>query len=240
METYRVQKLIAKSGLCSRRKAEKLIEEEQVTVNDIIIKLGEKCFETDIIKVNQKQIYFNLKDLKYIILNKKEGYITTKSDQQNRKTIFDLIDKKDYQEDLFPVGRLDKETSGLIIITNDGNLTQNIIHPSKKIDKKYIAQIDKELCLNHKKTLENGILLDKNQLKPCRINHIKDLIYSITISEGRKRQIRRMFKNQGYNVIKLHREKIGNLNLNELNLKKGEYKIVSKEFIISKIFNKKS
>lgn len=236
MTKARVQKFIALSGLCSRRKAEELIEDERVMVNNKIVKLGDQCLPTDIIKVNNKVINFNLDDKIYIILNKPRGYVTTKNDEYGRETVFDLIKKDDKKSNLFSVGRLDKDTTGLLILTNDGDLTQKIIHPSKKIAKEYEVELNKILEDSSKKRIEAGLILDDVKLSECKIERIAKKTYNVTIWEGRKRQIRRMFEQRYCKVRKLHRRKIGNLDLEKLNLNLGEYRLVTKDFLENNIF----
>lgn len=235
-QLQRVQKFIALSGYCSRRKAEELIEQKKVTVNDKLISLGDMCCDKDTIKINGKKIQFNIDDKIYIILNKKKGYVTTKSDELNRKTIYNLLDKKDNKKNLFSVGRLDKETSGLIILTNDGDIAQKIIHPSSKIAKEYIGTLNHPLDGKDKISIEKGLILDDIKLSPCKIRRLCQKKYLIKIYEGRKRQIRRMFEQKSYKVTDLKRIKIGGLDLRSLNINEGEYKIVSlKE--IENVFN---
>jgi 23S rRNA pseudouridine2605 synthase len=232
----RVQKFIALSGLCSRRKAEVLIEEGRVKVNGEIISIGDQCLETDVIKVDDKEIKFNTQDLIYILLNKSKGYVSTKSDEFDRKTIYDFLDPKDNRDNLFSIGRLDKDTSGLIILTNDGQLTQDIIHPSKSIAKDYIAVLNHELTPSSLKVLEAGIELDDVQLRKCTIKKISDKKYKITLYEGKNRQIRKMFEKLDYEVVNLHRIRIGGLDLKELNIGFKDYVLVSKKFVEEKIF----
>ncbi len=232
----RVQKFIALSGLCSRRKAEILIEEKRVKVNGNLVKLGDLCSENDDIRLDSKKISFNLKNNVYIVLNKPIGYISTKSDEYARKNIYDLIKKKDLPDKIFSVGRLDKDSSGLLILTNDGEFCEQIIHPSKNIAKEYEIELNRVLDDKHKEKIEEGLILDEIQLSPCKIIRISKKKYTVIIWEGRKRQIRRMFEQKHYKVFKLHRHKIGGLNLNLLNIREGEYKFVTKEFLNNTIF----
>lgn len=237
MEEQRVQKFISLSGIASRRKAEELIEQGKVKVNGKVISLGDKCLPTDKIEVENKKIHFNTKDKTYIILNKSYGVVTTKSDELGRKNIFDLLKPKDRQDNLFSVGRLDKDTTGLLILTNDGDFNQQIIHPSKKISKEYIIKIDRELENQDKIQIQKGIELDNYKLKRTFIKPIGEKTYLVKIYEGRKRQVRRMFEEFDYNVLKLTRIRIGNLDLKDLNLKLGEYKIVTKDYLLKNIFD---
>ncbi len=231
----RVQKFISISGFASRRKAEDLIRNGRVKVNGKIINLGDKCFPNDLIEIDNKKINFNLNEKIYIVLNKKVGYTSSKSDEFNRKTIYNLLKPSDNKSNLFSVGRLDRNTSGLIILTNDGGLSQRIIHPSKKIPKEYVIGLNKKLKNEDRLKIENGLILDGFQLSKCNIYPLGSN-YRIIIYEGRKRQIRRIFEMVGYEVISLKRTRIGNLNLNLLNLKEGEYKLVKKEFLEKNIF----
>lgn len=237
-EKTRVQKFIALSGLCSRRNAEELIKEGKVKVNGETISIGDSCLKSDKIEVNDKEISFNLNDMVYIVLNKSSGYVTTNEDEFGRKTVFDFLDEKDKRDNLFSVGRLDKDTSGLLILTNDGEFAQNIIHPSKEIAKEYIVITNKELRREDQTKLEEGVYLDGYQLKPTEIRRIGENKYIVIIYEGRKRQIRRMFEELEYTVENLHRIKIGNLDLKELALGFKEYAFVTRKFLEEKIFQK--
>lgn len=233
---HRVQKFIALSGLCSRRKAEELISEGKVTVNGKKISLGDKANFKDIIEVSGKKISFSF-NFEYIVMNKKKGYITSKKDELNRKTVFDLLKPKDNQSNFFSIGRLDKDTTGLLIITNDGNFAQRIIHPSSSIPKVYNATLNRELNSKDLKLISGGLLIDKYKLKPCKIKKVDSCVYNVTIYEGRNRQIRKMFSQRGYDVIALHREKIGNLSISNFKLKQGDYIKLPKKELEKSLFN---
>lgn len=221
----RVQKYIQLSGLCSRRKAEDLIAKHKVKVNGKTVKLGDKCLPTDEIEVEGRKIKFKSDSKIYIVLNKPKGYVCSKDDPHNKETIYDLVPKN---RSLFSIGRLDKDTTGLIILTNDGKFSQNVIHPSKKIEKTYELDLDKKLSEDDKLAIENGLILDGQRLSKCKIKHFKENRYQIKIFEGKKRQIRRVFEMKNYKVTKLNRVAIGNLKLSSFNIKVGNYKIVDK------------
>lgn len=227
MEKARVQKFIALSGLCSRRKAEELIEQDRVKVNGTISKLGDQCSPTDSIYVDGKKIKFDISDKVYIVMNKSKGFVCSNEDKYNEKTVFDLIDKRDFKSGLFSVGRLDKDTTGLLILTNDGDFAQKVIHPSSKIKKEYIANLNRNLENKDKVNIENGLILDGIRLSSCKIKEIGDKLYLVSIWEGRKRQVRRMFEMKNYNIFSLRRVRIGNLDLKSFGLNIGEYKVVS-------------
>lgn len=230
----RVQKFIAQSGYCSRRKAEILIEKGLVKVNGKTVSLGDHCLESDVVEVEGKQIETSLEKI-YIILNKASGYVTTRSDEFGRKTVYDLLKKEDMKMGLFTIGRLDKDTTGLLIITNDGEFSQKVIHPSSSITKTYSFILDKKLKDDDRRTIEKGLFLDARKLSPCKIRNMKNL-YEIEISEGRKRQVRRIFEMRGYEVRELKRVAIGGLRLDDFSLREGEYAKVRKEEL-EKIFH---
>ncbi len=223
----RLQKVIASSGYCSRRKAEELIVSGKVKVNGCIVtELGTKVSGNDEIMISNKVI--SREEKEYIILNKPRGVVTTTDDDKKRKTVLDLIntDKR-----LYPVGRLDYDTTGVLLITNDGELTNLLIHPKSNIDKMYVAKVegffDKKSCL----TLERGVVIDgirtsksKVKLKKYDKKTNTSIVY-ITIHEGRNHQVKKMFESVGFKVIKLKREVFAGLTV--AGLKSGEYRYLS-------------
>lgn len=222
----RLQKIIAESGLCSRRKAEQLILEGRVRVNGVIIDtLGCKASFNDEILVDNKPLK---KEEKLVyILNKPKNVISSSSDDKGRKTVIDLIDSK---KRIYPLGRLDYDSSGLILLSNDGDLMQKIIHPKNKIEKVYEVKIDGLITLQEINKLEKGIRIDNYVTAPSSFKLIKTnqnkktSFLQVTIHEGKNRQIRKMFKAVGYNVIDLKRIKEANISLG--NLKAGEYRLL--------------
>lgn len=228
MKELRLQKFLAHSGVASRRKAEELIVLGRVKVNErIITELGAIVGEGDIIKIDDKEIQREKKI--YVIINKPSGIITSVKDQFNRTTVIDLL--KEYKEyRLYPVGRLDYDTEGLLLITNDGDLTNGLLHPKYKIPKTYFVILNKPIKQIDIKSLENGIELEDGPTQPAKVKIIDKNKVEITITEGRNRQVRRMFEHMGYNVVKLIRIKFSFLTIEGLatgqyrELKEGELK----------------
>lgn len=221
----RLQKVIANSGYTSRRKAEELILKGLVTVNgEVINTLGYKVNGNDEITIEGNSINKNI-NKEYYLLNKPREVICSVSDDKNRKTVVDLIDTK---ERIYPVGRLDYDTTGVILLTNDGELANKLMHPKNEIEKVYIAKIDGILKEEDFHKLRKGILIDDRLLK---IDHFKvkkqDIekntsLVEVTIHEGRNHIIRKLFEKLGFDVIKLHRASYAFLN--DSLLKSGEYR----------------
>jgi len=224
----RLQKLIAQTGFCSRRKAEEYIEKGLVKVNgNIVREMGFKASMSDSIVVNGTPLN-NKEDKVYFLLNKPRGIIASAFDDKKRKTVVDLIncDKR-----IYPVGRLDYDTTGLIILTNDGELTNLLIHPSNEIEKLYIAKIEGIPNKGDLLTLKNGVFIDGRKTSKCKVKMKKidkknnNSLIEIILHEGRNHQVKKMFEAIGYKVLKLKREKFGFLDLN--GLKSGEYRQLS-------------
>jgi len=220
----RLQKFIANSGYCSRRKAEELINSGKVKVNGTtVIEMGFKVSGNDVISIDGKVLTKENKE--YILLYKPKGVVTTTNDEKNRKTVLDLIES---EKRLYPVGRLDYDTTGILLLTNDGDLTNLLIHPKNEIDKVYIAKINGIMDGNQIKSLEKGVLIDGHKTAPCKVKIRKkdkknnNSIVELTIHEGKNHQVKNMFKAIGFDVIKLKRERLAFLNLT--GLKPGEYR----------------
>lgn len=226
----RLQKVIAQAGIASRRKAEELILEGKVKVNGEVIKeLGTKVSESDKVEVNNKPIEKETK--KYYLLNKPRGVITTTNDEHGRKTVTDLIETS---ARIYPVGRLDYDTTGAILLTNDGEFANILMHPSNKIDKVYLAKLEGIIKGEQINALKNGIMLDDVLVKASRVKLKKvnqensTSMVEITIHEGKNHQVKRMFESVGFHVEKLTRERIGIFDIK--NLKSGQYrKLTPKE-----------
>lgn len=226
----RLQKVIAQAGIASRRKAEELIKDGKVKVNgEVITELGTKVKESDRVEVNNKPIEKENKE--YYLLNKPRGVITTTSDEHGRKTVTELINT---EARIYPVGRLDYDTTGAIILTNDGEFANILMHPSNKIDKVYLAKLEGIIKGEQVNTLKNGVMLDDILVKASRVKLKKvnkesnTSMVEITIHEGKNHQVKRMFESVGFHVEKLTRERIDIFTIN--NLKSGEYrKLTPKE-----------
>ena len=222
----RLQKKISSLGYCSRRHAEELISKGLVEVNgEVVTKLGTTVKPGDIISV-EGNILDNSRSFEYYLLNKPKGVVTTTNDEKGRKTVLDLIETN---KRLYPVGRLDYDTSGLLLLTNDGELTNVLIHPKNEIDKVYIAKINGIMNGFEIKTLEKGVLIDGKKTAPCKVKVRKkekdSSIIELTIHEGKNHQVKKMFETIGFKVLKLKREKLAFLNLS--GLKPGEYRYLS-------------
>ncbi|HIT85319.1 MAG TPA: rRNA pseudouridine synthase [Candidatus Ornithomonoglobus intestinigallinarum] len=227
-EIVRLQKYIAMSGAASRRAAEQLISEGRVTVN------GEKITEQGVkVEIGADKVALDGEQLKvknkkyYIMLNKPEGYVTTVNDQFDRPTVIDLIktDLKDVR--LFPVGRLDYDTEGLLLLTNDGDFTYRVTHPKFNTDKTYIALLKGGISVKGLNMLRSGVKIDDYKTSPAEVEIIDAaegyVTARITIHEGRNRQVRKMFEAVGSKVVGLRRIKIGKVELGTLPLGRWRY-----------------
>lgn len=227
----RLQKVIAESGYTSRRKAEDLIKEGKVKVNGVTVTtLGTKVTKKDIITVNNKSLVKD--DLEYYLLNKPRETISSVSDDKGRKTVVDIIETN---ARIYPVGRLDYDTTGLLLLTNDGNLTNILTHPKSNIKKTYLAKLDKLLTMEDYHKIKSGVSIDG---KKVNVKHIKirktdkkkqASYVEITIVEGRNRIVRKLFEKLGYDVVKLTRTSYAFLSLGTL--LSGEYRTLSKKEI---------
>ncbi|MBP3039012.1 rRNA pseudouridine synthase [Bacillaceae bacterium Marseille-Q3522] len=216
----RLQKVIAHAGIASRRKAEELITEGQVTVNGKVVKeLGVKVSASDKVEVNG--IPIDREQPVYFLLYKPRGVISSVKDEKRRKVVIDFF--PEIKERIYPVGRLDFDTSGLLLLTNDGEFANLLMHPKNEIEKVYVAKI-KGIPLKEKlKSLEKGIRLEDGKTAPAKAKLLsfdkkkQTAIVELTIHEGKNRQVRRMFEAIGHQVMKLKRERYGFLTLHGLN-----------------------
>lgn len=236
----RIQKIIAESGLCSRRKAEELIKQGRVTRNGRPACIGDKAdAKNDRISVDGQAIT-ERDTFRYLMLYKPRGYITTLSDEKGRKCVADLI--SDIPQRVYPVGRLDVNSEGLLLLTNDGEFANRITHPSGEVSKTYRVTIRPSLNEEQAAALASGINLDGKMTKPARLNVLSEepgrVVIELTIHEGRNRQIRRMVESLGLEVVRLKRISEGPVRLGML--RPGEYRdLTSQELEAIKRENRK-
>lgn len=226
----RLNKYIAHSGVCSRRKADELIQQGLVKVNGRKAEPGYDVVDGDVVDVNG-EIIKPEKRLVYYLLNKPAGYITTVDDEQDRPTVLELM--PDIEERIYPVGRLDYNTSGMLIMTNDGDLAYRLTHPKSHVFKTYRALVGGLLTIHESRKLERGVMVDGRKTLPAKIKILKqnesNTLVEIQISEGRNRQIRKMFEAVGHKVIALDRIAIGNMKM--AHIKQGQYRKLSQNEI---------
>lgn len=230
MEPERLQKIIANSGYCSRRKAEEFIEQGKVKLNGELAKLGDKATSEDKIVVNGEEMIS--KDEKYYyILNKPKGILVTKNDPKDRRIIYNLKAmsklKKEIGQDLNYVGRLDGVSEGLLILTNDGDLNNKLTHPKHDVSKTYKIRTEPEISKEDVQKLENGLLIDDRNFF-AKITNLKANTFHISISEGRNRIIRRALEERlGYKIFLLKRISVEGVKLGDL--KSGEVRKLNKK-----------
>ncbi len=222
----RVQKVIAASGVCSRRKAEELIREGRVKVNGEVVEIGCKVSSSDKIEVDNKLI--EKEDKVYYLLNKPRGVITSRDDDKGRKTVVDLIDT---EKRIYPVGRLDYDTTGVLLLTNDGEFANILMHPKDDVEKVYIAKVKGRFDKDKINALKRGVVLDGVKTSGAKVKIKKydsknDISFvKITIHEGRYHQVKRMIASIGLEVLKLKREREFIFDLK--GLKSGEYRVLT-------------
>ncbi|MEI2834360.1 MAG: pseudouridine synthase [Acidimicrobiia bacterium] len=222
LEPQRIQKLLAHAGVASRRVVEDMIEEGRITLNGSVVNLGEKATVNDEICVDDIKVPLS-SELVWFLLNKPLNILSSSSDDRGRKTVVDIIDT---DKRIFPVGRLDINTTGLLILTNDGELTNLLTHPKYGVSKTYVARLDGHVQNAQIETLQNGVELDDGMTSPAKVKVIArksdQSVLEIIIHEGRNRQIRRMASAIGHEVLSLQRIAIGPIV--DKKLKTGEYR----------------
>lgn len=231
----RIQKVLSSGGYCSRRKAEELIASGKVTVNGHPAGLGDKADPArDVIAVSGQRVYLDAKKPKsYYIINKPRGYVTTLSDEMGRKTVADIMEETGLR--LFPIGRLDKDSEGLLIMTDDGELANRVAHPSGGIKKTYRVSVAPHAEEQQLITLATGVVIDGRKTAPASVRVTGDspdkTVFEITLSEGRNREIRRMCEAVGLTVTRLKRTSIGPIRLG--NLPTGTFRELSKQELMA-------
>ena len=223
--TEKLQKIIAAAGICSRRKAEELINEGRVAVNGIVATIGDKASDLDEITIDGKPLPKKSENV-YFMLNKPKGYVTTAADEKGRKNVTELINEP---ERVYPVGRLDMYSEGLLIMTNDGDLTYKLTHPRHEMYKEYLVGMMGDKSKDAARLMENVREIDGYKIAKPIVRKISDTDYGVVLSvkirEGRNRQIRKMCESCGYKVIFLKRVAVGSLKLCEL--KAGQYRALT-------------
>ena len=216
-DTVRLNKYISESGFCSRREADKLIESGVVTIDGIKATMGTKVSTGQIVKVNGKLISKE-EDLVYIVLNKPVG-ITCTTEHKVKGNIVDFVNHK---KRIFPIGRLDKDSQGLILMTNDGDIVNKILRAGNNHEKEYIVTVNKPINEEFVRRMSNGIKILGQVTKKCYVKKEGNNTFRIILTQGLNRQIRRMCEALGYEVVKLKRIRIMNINLDELRM--GEWR----------------
>jgi 23S rRNA pseudouridine2605 synthase len=227
-------KALTEAGVGSRRRIADAIKKGRVEVNGEPVESFRHPvnLENDRVSVDGKLVDLKPRGMVYLLINKPAGVITTTSDERGRRTVLDILPQKYRHLRLYPVGRLDKDSTGLLLLTNDGDMTYKLTHPKFGHEKEYLIHVDGRLKPDDKRKLEEGFELEDGVTYPVVVKEIKSqppFNYSITMHEGRKRQVRRMFESLGYRVLALKRIRMGNLNLG--NLKEGAVRELAAEEI---------
>ena len=218
----RLQKYLAMCGVASRRKAEELISGGHVKVDGFVVNVqGVSVDPNNRVEVDGKLVKMEEK-MTYIMLNKPAGYVSTAKDQFDRPTVLDLV--KGVKERVYPVGRLDYETEGLLLLTNDGELANRLSHPSHNVDKEYLVVVKGPFSQDIGEIFTKGIMIDGKKTKPAKIEHVETLNHKttirVTLSEGRNRQIRRTLEDVNRTIVSLKRVSVGDLKLGEMKVGK--------------------
>lgn len=220
MEKNRLSKVLAAAGIASRRAAEELIFAGKVTVNGKIVLLPQTfvSLDEDDVRVDDKIVH-SVQKKSYFLLNKPTGYICSNKPVGTKKLVIDLFPK---ELRLFTVGRLDRDTSGLLIVTNDGHFAHKVIHPSFNISKEYLVKTEQEVTHEHLVAISKGALVEGTWVKPLRVTKVRKGTIKVTVGEGKKREVRLLVQNNGLSIVELSRIRIGGLTLDNLPL--GAYR----------------
>lgn len=218
MKETRINKFLSEAGYCSRRAADKLIEQGRVTINDQVPPMGTKIMNSDVVKVDGKTIEKSMEKPIYLALNKPRGIVCTTDTRVEKNNIIDFMN---YPKRIFPIGRLDKDSEGLILMTNDGDIVNKILRARNNHEKEYIVQVNKPINNKFIKKMSQGVPILETVTRPCRVNQIGTKKFKIILTQGLNRQIRRMCEYLGYEVIRLKRIRIMNIHLD---LEMGKYR----------------
>ena len=209
-DKVRINKFLSQAGFCSRREADKFILDERVTINGVVAKMGEKIDPNDDISVDGERISKKPNKKIYIILNKPKGIVCTTDSGVEKNNIIDYVN---HPKRIFPIGRLDKTSEGLIFLTNDGDIVNKILRAKNKHEKEYHVTVDKPITHEFIQQMSKGVPILNTVTRPCEIKRIKDYEFKIILTQGLNRQIRRMCEYLGYRVKKLKRIRIMNIKL---------------------------
>ena len=209
-DKVRINKFLSQAGFCSRREADKFILDERVTINGIVAKMGEKIDPNDDISVDGERISKKPNKKIYIILNKPKGIVCTTDSGVEKNNIIDYVN---HPKRIFPIGRLDKTSEGLIFLTNDGDIVNKILRAKNKHEKEYHVTVDKPISHEFIQQMSKGVPILNTVTRPCEIKRVKDYEFKIILTQGLNRQIRRMCEYLGYRVKKLKRIRIMNIKL---------------------------
>lgn len=229
-EAIRINKFIANAGICSRREADKLIAAGEIKINGkVVTELGVKVSRSD--KITFKGKLLRPEKNVYVLLNKPKDFITTTDDPENRRTVMELV-KNAADERIYPVGRLDRNTTGLLLFTNDGDLAEKLAHPSNEIRKIYKVELDKAISEEDFLKIDEGLELEDGHVKVDKLAIIdrKGFVLGLEIHVGRNRIVRRIFEHLGYEVVKLDR--VMYAGLDKLNLPRGKWRFLTDKEII--------
>lgn len=227
----RIQKAISESGFCSRRMAESLITQKRIKVNGRLATIGMKInpLKDNLVIDDEKISFVKKKEYLYLIMNKPRGYITTMSDEKSRRCVADLL--KDIKSRIYPIGRLDVNSEGLLLFTNDGEFANNVMHPTRHVTKTYRVTVKNDVTDIIAAQLSEGVFIDGKKTAPAQVIILDKapnrVVMEMIIREGRNRQIRKMCEVLGLEVIRLKRTSIGPIKLGML--KPGTYRLLSKE-----------
>ncbi|AKL97253.1 ribosomal large subunit pseudouridine synthase F [Clostridium aceticum] len=218
----RINKFISETGICSRREADKLIGAKRVTINGVVAELGSTVEIGDRVHIDGKSIGTK-KSAIYIALNKPVGITCT----TEKHVVGNIVDFVNHPERIFPIGRLDKDSEGLILLTNDGDIVNKILRAENNHEKEYIVRVNKPITKNFMQGMATGVKILGQQTKPCKVKYMSDKVFKIILTQGLNRQIRRMCQAFGYRVEKLQRIRIMNIKLRGLKI--GEWRNLTKD-----------
>lgn len=214
MEKNRLSKILAAAGVASRRKCEDLIFSGKVTVDDQIVLVPQTFVDPNAQKITVNGQQIHSQDKIYIMLNKPRGYTCTHLKEDRKKIVYDLL--KGFTERLFSIGRLDRDTSGLLLFTNDGHFANQVIHPSSNITKEYLIRTEEQITDEHLKIISKGVWIEDRVVRPCRVRKVRKETLKIGVKEGKKHEVRLLVLKAGLTLLELKRIRIGGLVLSDL------------------------